>query len=52
MQRSARSSAHASKHPILAFFRALSVAVRKRRRTTVRGSKKFDIDQLGSWSRM
>ena len=30
----------------LAFFRALSVAVRKRRRTTMRGAKKFDIDQL------
>ena len=27
-------------------FRALSVAVRKRRRTTMRGAKKFDIDQL------
>ena len=30
----------------LAFFRALSVAVRKRRRTIMRGAKKFDIDQL------
>ena len=30
----------------LAFFRALSVAVRKRRRTTMRGVKRFDIDQL------
>ncbi len=30
----------------LAFFRALSVAVRKRRRTIMRGAKRFDIDQL------
>ena len=30
----------------LAFFRALAVAVRKRRRATMRGPKKFDIDQL------
>ena len=30
----------------LAFFRALGVAVRKRRRTTMRGVKRFDIDQL------
>jgi hypothetical protein len=30
----------------LAFFRALSVAVRKRRRTLMRGPKRFDIDQL------
>lgn len=30
----------------LAFFRALSVAVRKRRRSTMRGPKRFDIDQL------
>ncbi len=30
----------------LAFFRALAVAVRKRRRTTMRGPKRFDIDQL------
>jgi len=30
----------------LAFFRALSVAVRKRRRVTMRGAKRFDIDQL------
>ena len=30
----------------LAFFRALGVAVRKRRRTTMRGAKRFDIDQL------
>ena len=30
----------------LAFFRALAVAVRKRRRGTMRGPKRFDIDQL------
>ena len=30
----------------LAFFRALSVAVRKRRRSLMRGPKRFDIDQL------
>jgi hypothetical protein len=30
----------------LAFFRALAVAVRKRRRTTMKGPKKFDINQL------
>ena len=30
----------------LAFFRALSVAVRKRRRYLMRGPKRFDIDQL------
>lgn len=30
----------------LAFFRALSVAVRKRRRSTMRGPKRFDIDTL------
>jgi hypothetical protein len=30
----------------LAFFRALSVAVRKRRREMMRGPRRFDIDQL------
>ena len=30
----------------LAFFRALGVAVRKRRRSTMRGAKRFDVDQL------
>ena len=30
----------------LAFFRALSVAVRKRRRATTRGPKRFDVEQL------
>ena len=30
----------------LAFFRALGVALRKRRRKTMRGAKRFDIDQL------
>ena len=30
----------------LAFFRALGVAVCKRRRSTMRGAKRFDIDQL------
>ena len=30
----------------LAFFRALAVAVRKRRRSTMRGPKRFDIPTL------
>ena len=33
----------------LAFFRALGVAVRKRRRSTMRGAKRFDVDQLAEY---